>query len=43
MHVTITVDGTSREYQSDYDELHGVSWEMIIRDMLDESHEQKRA
>jgi len=33
--ITITVDGTDRNYQWDYDDVHANDWSKIVRDMVD--------
>ena len=36
MEMVITIDGLSRTYQGDYDELHCRDWDKRVRDLLDD-------
>ena len=36
MKVTITIDGVTRDYQGDYDELHNIDWNKKVRDFIDD-------
>jgi hypothetical protein len=42
MEITITVNGISRTYQGDYDTMHILDWNDIVRDMIDSQVSEER-
>lgn len=41
MEITITINGIERTYKGDYDQMHNVNWNDIIRERLDSAHAEE--